>query len=190
MGITKFELKEGERYNHLTLIKKVQVFKNGRKNGWRWMARCACGKTVGPLVPAQIARGHAKSCGKCQRMEYWSDKRLTGIEGPSKLVYRNYRSKARKRGFEFNITYEEFMSLVQSPCIYCGGTESSYFNPVTGHDKKFLYTGIDRINSSQGYIVENIQACCKICNRAKSDMNEETFLKWVEKVFLKRIHHG
>lgn len=190
MGITKFKLKEGEQYSHLTLTKKVQAFKkDGKKSGWRWMANCECGRTVGPLIPAHIVHGHVKSCGKCQRENYWADKRLTGVENPSKLVYRNYRYKAHKRGFEFNVTYEEFMSLVQAPCIYCGGTKTSYFNPVTKHDEKFLYTGIDRINSSIGYITENIQPCCKICNRAKSDMDEQMFLKWIEKVFIKSVNN-
>ena len=190
MGITKFVLKEGDRYSLLTLTEKVQVFKDGRKNGWRWMASCQCGKIVGPLVPAHIVKGHVKSCGKCQRVNSWVDKRLTGVENPSKLVYRNYRYKAHKRGLEFYITYEDFMSLVQEPCIYCGRTNTSYFNPVTEYDEKFLYTGIDRVNSSKGYVLGNIQPCCKICNRAKSDMSEELFLNWIEEVFRKSVNHG
>ena len=43
--------------------------------------------------------------------------------------------------------------------------------------------GIDRIDSSKGYTVENSVACCKYCNTAKNTMSVDEFLKWIGRVY-------
>jgi hypothetical protein len=35
---------------------------------------------------------------------------------------------------------------------------------------------IDRIDSSKGYVVDNIQFVCRIANTAKSDLSQEDFI--------------
>ena len=43
--------------------------------------------------------------------------------------------------------------------------------------------GIDRIDSSKGYTVENSVPCCKYCNTAKNTMSVDEFLKWIGRVY-------
>lgn len=40
--------------------------------------------------------------------------------------------------------------------------------------------GIDRVDSSKGYTVENSVACCKYCNTAKNTMTESEFYTWTK----------
>lgn len=50
----------------------------------------------------------------------------------------------------------------------------------------FVYSGLDRVDPSQGYTIDNIVPACIICNRAKADMTIEGFYAWINRVFSER----
>src|SRR6266404_2527911 len=77
---------------------------------------------------------------------------------------------AKQRGLNMSLSFEQFSKFALLPCIYCGGPL-----PRTGH-------GIDRIDSTQGYIPENCQPCCKPCNFAKGKMTTLDFKIWIERL--------
>jgi len=78
-----------------------------------------------------------------------------------------YKAKQRKIYFEEN-DIEEFEKLVEKPCHYCG------FN-----DKK---SGLDRLDSKKGYILENVVPCCLICNIMKGNALYDVFLERIQKI--------
>lgn len=80
-------------------------------------------------------------------------------------------NSAKIRNLPVTITVEEYVKAQQSKCTYCGGDL-----PKWGH-------GLDRINSSLGYTLENIVPCCKQCNKAKNTLSCEEFKAWVVRVF-------
>ena len=43
-------------------------------------------------------------------------------------------------------------------------------------------TGLDRIDSSIGYRIDNIVTCCKVCNAAKGTLTVEQFKQHIAKV--------
>lgn len=88
-----------------------------------------------------------------------------------KLTVRTKKS-ARLRGYDFELTKEEFREIVTKPCIYCGEslTQSKHKNFGNG---EFRYTGIDRYDNSKGYILSNCVPCCKRCNRIKTTMSAQ-----------------
>src|SRR5208337_1730436 len=91
------------------------------RDGFRyWRCRCLCG--IEREIPeSNLVRGQSKSCG-CLRNE----PRLgPGVSAFNRLL-RNYRSNARKRKIQFVLTREEFKTLVQSPCHYCGRPPSKF----------------------------------------------------------------
>ena len=59
----------------------------------------------------------------------------------------------------------------------------------------FMGVGIDRIDSSIGYVVENCVPCCTLCNRMKSNLSGREFIahvdriasKFYEKTFIERL---
>ena len=44
----------------------------------------------------------------------------------------------------------------------------------------FTYNGIDRVDNTKGYQVNNCVASCFICNKAKGVMTQSEFLNWIQ----------
>jgi hypothetical protein len=88
--------------------------------------------------------------------------------------FRNYRQGAKTRGYSFSLTVEEFESLENQPCHYCGQTPSPQ-------------NGIDRKDNNQGYTFSNCLPCCWPCNRAKVDQPYDEFMSWVERLVKHRV---
>ena len=65
--------------------------------------------------------------------------------------------KAALRHHQWEITENEYLRIIESPCFYCGGPL-----PFTG-------IRLDRMDSSKDYTVDNVVSCCSVCNRAKGN---------------------
>lgn len=63
---------------------------------------------------------------------------------------------AENRKLNWKLTEEQYLSLVEEPCHYCGEDVG------TG-------VGLDRIMSKVGYILDNVLPCCGTCNIIKGD---------------------
>ena len=46
-----------------------------------------------------------------------------------------------------------------------------------------VYNGLDRVDSSKGYVMSNVQPCCTRCNYAKHTGTVDEFFGWVARVF-------
>jgi hypothetical protein len=77
--------------------------------------------------------------------------------------YSAYRTKAHQRGIPFELSHEEFSSMWEKPCTYCGD--------------KIDTIGIDRKDSLLGYTVGNSVPCCKHCNYMKNTMTHSHFIE-------------
>jgi len=77
--------------------------------------------------------------------------------------YRQYKHSARTRGVPFALTREQFQTFWQRTCYYTGWLVSTI--------------GLDRVDSSKGYTIDNIVACHPIPNKAKSNLPSDTFIK-------------
>lgn len=89
-------------------------------------------------------------------------------------IFNDYRKRARRKGYDFDFTLEEFLEFTARPCFFCMTTPSK---------------GIDRANSSKGYEKENCLPCCKVCNRMKLDLTVDDFLKQCIKISSIRRPH-
>ena len=69
---------------------------------------------------------------------------------------------------------EEFESITKLPCMYCG----EYSKESEGAQ----YSGIDRIDSSEGYTSLNCVPCCEMCNRMKLDYDMLDWLRHIKKI--------
>ena len=94
-------------------------------------------------------------------------------------MYTSYKLDAKRRGFEFSISREYFFEITKLDCHYCGAKPSP-FAMQGKYNGPYIGNGIDRQNSSLGYIVGNCLACCKHCNRAKMDRSYEDFMDWIQ----------
>lgn len=82
--------------------------------------------------------------------------------------YKNYKNGAKNRGLIFELSQREFSKYQNNKCAYCG----DIINGI----------GLDRVDNSKGYLVNNIVACCIKCNRMKLAMNIGEFLEQIEKI--------
>jgi len=81
--------------------------------------------------------------------------------------YKAYIARANKKGLEFKLSIEEFFKLISGTCSYCGSEAST----------------IDRIDSKQGYTIENCTPCCCHCNTMKWSYSVKDFKKQVERIY-------
>ena len=80
------------------------------------------------------------------------------------------KNNAKYCGWPMELSFEEYQKLVSGACYYCGGDL-----PETGY-------GVDRIDSSLGYVENNVRPCCTGCNKAKLDRTEFDFKAWVLRI--------
>jgi len=84
--------------------------------------------------------------------------------------YKNYRLSAETRRLDFPLTKEEFNVIVTLPCYYCGIIQPKGFN------------GIDRLDSTIGYSLDNCKSCCEMCNMMKGTTGQNIFIQRVEHI--------
>lgn len=82
--------------------------------------------------------------------------------------YSCYRSIAKRRNIDFNLTIDEFKALWNKPCHYCGS--------------EIIGIGVDRIDNTIGYNVKNIVPCCSWCNKMKLTATKEDFINHCKKI--------
>ena len=112
-----------------------------------------------------------RQCKKKYMQRYWQEhtgkikkrkKHQKRYRGEPHVRYLQYRQSAKKRSIKFNLTEEEFCSIAYTPCVYCGEIQESG-------------NGLDRVDSSKGYSIDNCVSCCKVCNYAKHVQSKEEF---------------
>lgn len=168
---------QGQRFGALTVVEYSGVWRNGA----HWLCVCDCGNLR--VVKSQKLRaGKTRSCGclrpvakkKAPRQLRFEFVRESAAAGG---LYANYRCNAARRcgGIEFALTLEEFTAITKQPCYYCGIPPSRAY-------RNYVYSGVDRIDSTRGYVPGNVRPCCKTCNIAKGSMSEQDFYAWVRRI--------
>lgn len=162
----------GKKFGHLLVLERNYDYGSGfsQKRGyWKCICDC-CGKTV--YASSTSLSGGLKTSCKTNHLEKG--------EAGFNFLFRNYKNGANLRGFEFNLTKEQFKKYTKENCFYCGSPP----NQVHKKEKDiYIYNGIDRINNSKGYVEGNVVACCGTCNMAKRRMSQEEFISWINKVY-------
>jgi hypothetical protein len=179
----------GMRFGKLVVL---EISPDRNKNGRvMWLCKCDCGniKLVAhhELLCKRLYKGResgTRSCGCLQRTEGANKTRLEGGEACLNQLIYDYKEKATDRNLSFELSKEEFRKLTKQNCIYCG-KEPSQVKRNRNTFGDYTYNGIDRIDSSEGYNVDNCVSCCGDCNRAKSNMLLEDFYSWISRIYNK-----
>lgn len=161
----------GEKIHDLTVIGYAG---KGKYRGSRWECLCVCGNKC--IVPGGHLRANMrKSCG-CRSQLRISE---TGIN----RLFSLYKRKALLRKIGFNLTKENFQKLVLSNCFYCGVIPSQRLKRLKTDNLQILYNGIDRINSSLNYDMDNCVASCRYCNQSKSNLSLRDWKEYLKRLF-------
>lgn len=151
----------------VTGIKRVQYGKGPSRR--IFTLRCECG-SEGQATASDLNHARTTMCRDCSYKENY---RLSPSTAAINKEYGNYQRNADKKGLTLSISREEFENLILSKCFYC---DREPFRKLISSWDSVLANGIDRIDSSVGYIEGNIRTCCWDCNRMKGDLAEEDFL--------------
>lgn len=84
---------------------------------------------------------------------------------PIERAFSVYKSSARKRNILFELTYEQFSSLYDKNCFYCG--------------EKLDTIRLDRLDPNCSYNYCNVVSCCSKCNYFKNILNINQFWTFI-----------
>lgn len=136
-----------------------------------------CGHTMQTTWNSFRSKSRSKSvsCQNCKGF-YVKErfKRKTGFDKNIRLRFANIKGGAKKRNIFFDLTDQQMYDLLCSKCTYCGCNNCN---------------GIDRVDSSKGYVPENVVPCCAMCNMMKNNYSLETFRTHVTKIY-KHMSNG
>ena len=155
----------------------VDVIRSAEKN--RIMAVCKCDvcESITEVRPERLL-GSGKyvpqSCSNCvndlhkqrnfERYQKLYD--CEGLEYQQKIHDSSRLSSiignAKCRGLNFELSEQQAITMLHSNCYYCDKPNAD---------------GIDRIDSTKNYTVDNCVPCCGICNRMKNKYDLDTFLE-------------
>lgn len=171
----------GEIFGKWTVLEN-DWYKSSKKYTDRaCLVRCQCG--VERVVTYRALRGKiSSSCVACR------PKRARSIATMWRVLWNVYRQ--RGRDFHLTVSGLKFLSLL--PCVYCGKEPSNLlrrkyqadgeYNYEVAPEMALRYSGIDRLDSTKGYIHGNVVPCCWDCNKIKGALPLDEFLGLIARI--------
>jgi hypothetical protein len=164
----------GKQFGRLTVINRTNKTSYG---SIIWFCQCDCGSIV-EINGASLRYNRTRSCG-CLVVE--SNKAHALPQAARNKVWRMYKQSAHNRCLEFELTAQQFDDLIVGSCYYCG--ISPAYCSISFAGNKFLHNGIDRLDSSFGYIYSNCVSCCRPCNLMKRATSLTDFLERISIIY-------
>ena len=159
-----------QRFGKLHVLWRTKGPKKTQGRSMKWDCRCDCGKIVS-VAGHSLRTGRTRSCGCLQFESASLEPGQSGFNG----LLAKYKRHAEQREVVWALTDERFKELTLSSCYYCGAPPKQ----VCGKHSKigvFLYNGVDRVNSSVGYVEGNVVPCCGLHNKMKGTLSQSEFI--------------
>jgi hypothetical protein len=193
---------EQQKFGRLTVIEFSHVNKHKHTC---WKCQCDCGNDL-IVSTNSLRKGRTRSCG-CLQIEELIERskgsthaRKSQGESGFSAIYTAYRQRAKvgNKYFDNSLEFkEEFRRLTKQNCFHCGREpyQLSYKNvkgmtPKGIENSKYIYNGLDRIDSDKGYEFGNVVTCCGKCNKSKLDDTEKEHNDWLIISALHKINTG
>ena len=174
--------------NSFTILEEfVKSGTTSGKNYWMYRCKCNCGNIFEVRQHEVDKRFGCKSCTAKTATAKRSKDEHNGIEqaGIKRRKYKEYQVGAVKRNLSFNLTFDQFLDITSKKCVYCGEEPHIYPGDIQymqSYFEPWKRNGIDRIDSSKGYSLDNCVSCCEKCNYAKHEMSLDEFKQWIIKI--------
>jgi len=174
------------KFGKLLVVKQLE--ERGNKGQIKYECTCDCGNSH-KVTGESLRSGKSKSCG-CNRKTPPNKIQDREFAIWSYLYSSTVLKRNKKRGIVGDITLEDFIFLSKEPCYYCNLKDSNLAQDRRGWNKNkqvsdtvVKFNGIDRTDSSKGYVWGNVVSCCKYCNTAKNTMSEDEFINFIKRVY-------
>jgi 5-methylcytosine-specific restriction endonuclease McrA len=172
----------GLRFGMLTVISIADAKTYKKGDHYRKLARynvlCDCGNTT-VVFGQDLRSGKTRSCNQDLCRLHYVDRYMPAFNA----VVKGYKDSASKRGYIFDLTHNDVFRITKEACYYCGIVESQTRRIKSGkYMSEYSYNGIDRVNNSLGYTLNNVVACCGACNVAKNNMSQSDFINLCKRI--------
>lgn len=170
----------GQSFKFLTVESKDDSIRKTKNRAARWICKCVCGNKISARTDT-LKQGKKKSCG-CQKSRPSNsgnkNYKWSGYEEISGAIWNSIKDSATSRNLEFSISIEQAWQLFIKQGKRCAITSVDIF---FGKNSKRT-ASLDRIDSSLGYTIDNVQWVHKEINRMKWNMNQKDFINWCKLV--------
>lgn len=171
----------GTRYGKLVVMRQVESTADHHR---QWLCRCDCGNEK-VWTTSALNYGGDQSCGCASRRRGKENPKWVGHGDISGGYWSNLRRGAEQRSLAFQLTIEEAWALFQSQGGRCGISGVSLsFSCGRGEQTASL----DRVDSSRGYVLDNVQWVHKDVNLMKLDHPIADFLRWIDTIYQHQHH--
>jgi len=118
------------------------------------------------------SKKHSERLSEKAKIYYLGNKQRISIAHKTPAgKYAEYKRGAKKRGLVFAVSFDEYTALCWgAKCHYCGEENETH--------------GMDRMDNSKGYVLENLISCCQICNWMKRDLGLNDFIAHCHKIIM------
>lgn len=162
----------GKRFGLLTVLLRDRI--DPKNHNAYWKCRCDCGGES--IVKADsLVKGATASCGCLVTRTGASHPRWKGHGEISSSQWTHTKRNADHRNIPFEITIEEAWALFLTQRRCCALTgEPLHLRRCRG---EFPSASLDRIDSTKGYVLSNVQWVQKQVNLAKRDVPQDDFIQ-------------
>lgn len=147
----------------------------------KWLCRCICGQER-EVATGNLRNGFSSKCRECVSAD--------GYSAAFNDLFARYRQSAKQRNIEFDLNKALANLMFRLPCNYCGTPPSQIWQRPQIFKSLVVYSGIDRVDSSKGYISTNIVPCCKRCNIAKRNFTQADFINHAKQIAAYQEYYG
>jgi hypothetical protein len=127
---------------------------------------------------------------KKKKLSEWAKVHSIRYEDPEDshvaTVFSNYKSRAKKKGLNIDLDFNEFKCLIKQNCFFCNQEPQNMRKDFTkkriGLSRGKL-NGLDRVDSTKGYLKNNVIPCCEDCNKAKRNLSVSDFLIMIKNIY-------
>lgn len=157
----KYRVIVGQKFEFLTVINDEYRNEDGF---WVAECKCICGKIK--TIAVKNLYTNLKTCG-CR----YSTPRTE--EEQWKIGFDVWKYRIKRDNRKSALFLNEWVNLSKSNCYICGCKPMQPLYQNGGSEKK---NGLDRIDSSKEYTIENCRPCCKFHNIMKKNYSFEKFM--------------
>jgi hypothetical protein len=166
----------GEVYGKLKIVSEHSKTRNGH---YRYTCECECGNIANILL-THLRQGNTKSCG-CDKpignmhpnWKGYGD--ISGDFWFNHIVRSARGLKGRRNPVELSITIEDSWNLFLMQDKKCALSGLKLTFPKSQKDKSYT-ASLDRIDSSKGYTIDNVQWVHKDINIMKNKYSQNYFI--------------
>lgn len=148
-----------------------------------WICQCDCGKVVCVehshlMINSDTKKPRKQSCG-CLQIEVSYNNHYNSYKHVHGLWFNQLKQASKRRKIEWNIMPKDIHDLLIKQDWKCAisGIILSVPLDFKHYKSRKWNASVDRIDSSKGYVIDNIQIVDKRINMMKQQYSQEEFIK-------------